>query len=62
MKGRREGDELAALEAGRAAGYCWATRSPKPGLCTRPPGHDGAHVDYYNGRKPGEMAGYSWPQ
>jgi hypothetical protein len=55
--------ERRSLEAGRAAGYCWAQRLPAPGTCTRPPGHDGDHVDYYNGRRrPTDIPGYSWPQ
>ncbi|MCF0087181.1 MULTISPECIES: hypothetical protein [unclassified Streptomyces] len=63
MKGQRQADELAALEAGRAAGYCWDERPGGGGSCTRPPLHKGPHVDYYNGRrKPTDMVGYTWPQ
>ncbi|HEX5596344.1 MAG TPA: hypothetical protein VFX61_10055 [Micromonosporaceae bacterium] len=48
---------------GRAAGYCWAERPRGRGRCTRPPGHDGDHVDYYNGRQSvTDAAGYHWPQ
>ncbi|MEU7381565.1 hypothetical protein AB0A91_16485 [Streptomyces sp. NPDC042207] len=57
-----ETDE-ASLAAGRAAGYCWAQRPAGRGRCTRRPGHDGQHVDYYNGRmSPADTAGYSWRQ
>ncbi|MGW0131873.1 hypothetical protein [Streptomyces sp. NPDC003299] len=50
------------LAAGRAAGYCWVQRESGPGLCTRSPGHDGPHVDYYNGRQsPADTEGYRWP-
>jgi hypothetical protein len=63
----RSSDELQARErslaAGRAAGYCWVARPDGPGLCTRRPGHDGDHADYYDGRKElGDTVGYTWPQ
>ncbi|HWU23277.1 MAG TPA: hypothetical protein VN088_17190 [Nocardioides sp.] len=57
------GKDDAALAAGRAAGYCWADNPRGRGTCTRPPGHDGDHVDHYNGRPgPGATEGYRWPQ
>lgn len=63
MKRQREIDEQASLEAGRAAGYCWASRPDGPGLCTRPPHSEGDHMDYYNGRRrPTDVVGYTWPQ
>jgi len=55
--------EERSLAAGHAAGYCWVERTDGPGLCTRRPGHDGDHSDYYGGRrKLTDIAGYTWPQ
>ena len=49
--------------SGGHAGYCWAQRPGGGARCTRPPGHDGEHVDYYNGRtKPTDAAGHRWPK
>ena len=49
--------------SGGHAGYCWAQRPGGGARCTRPPGHDGEHVDYYNGRtKPTDAAGHRWPR
>ncbi|MFG2855720.1 hypothetical protein ACGFZ9_34470 [Streptomyces mirabilis] len=42
--------EEQSREAGQAAGYCWARNPNRAGRCTRPPHHDGQHVDRYNGR------------
>ncbi|MFF9124341.1 hypothetical protein ACF09J_13705 [Streptomyces sp. NPDC014889] len=62
MSGKKH-DEQASLAAGRAAGYCWAPVPGGGGHCTRRPGHDDEHVDYYNGRlSPTDTAGYRWPQ
>lgn len=45
------------------AGYCWAENSRGPGRCTRPPGHDGDHADYYTGRQhPTDAVGVTWPR
>jgi hypothetical protein len=53
----------ASLAAGRAAGYCWAERPRGGGRCSRPPGHKGDRMDYYNGRRsPSDAVGYRWPQ
>ena len=50
-----------ARSGGHAGGYCWAQRPGGGARCTRPLGHDGEHVDYYNGRtKPTDAAGYRW--
>lgn len=55
-------DEQKSLAAGRAAGYCWARNPRARGRCTRPPGHSGQHVDYYNGRQRiTDVHGYTWP-
>lgn len=55
--------EEASRAAGRAAGYCWAPRPGGRARCTRPPGHTGMHVDYYNGRTSvNAVVGYSWSQ
>jgi len=67
VSGRQSGtaarDEQALLAAGRAAGYCWMPRPHGGGRCTQPPGHDGPHVDHYNGRAGvTAVAGYRWPQ
>jgi hypothetical protein len=52
-----------ALAAGRAAGYCWAAGPGGRGRCTRPPRHQGEHMDYYNGRKAAtDVVGYRWPR
>ncbi|MFJ6560008.1 hypothetical protein ACIQMV_09020 [Streptomyces sp. NPDC091412] len=56
-------DEAAVLAALRAAGYCGAARPGGGGRCTRRPGHDDDHVDYYNGRTcVTDIEGYRWPQ
>ncbi|MGW5126666.1 hypothetical protein ACWEQ7_21950 [Streptomyces sp. NPDC004069] len=57
-------DEARSLAAARAAGYCWAKYpAGPPGRCTRRPGHNGDHVDYYAGRPTVTSAvGYVWPQ
>ncbi|MBN0048194.1 hypothetical protein JS756_29610 [Streptomyces actuosus] len=50
-----------ARAAGPVGGYCWAEGHGGRGRCTRPPKHDGPHVDYYNGRKTDSSAsGYTW--
>jgi hypothetical protein len=54
-------DEQASLAAGRAAGYCWLGNPTGTGRCTLPPGHDGDHVDHYNGRRTiTDTSGYTW--
>ncbi|MFE7232574.1 hypothetical protein ACFVAF_18310 [Streptomyces sp. NPDC057596] len=56
-------DEAASLTAGHAAGYCWVQGPGARGRCTRRPGHDDDHVDYYNGRQSiTDVEGYRWPQ
>ncbi|MFH8805462.1 hypothetical protein ACH4F6_38975 [Streptomyces sp. NPDC017936] len=51
------------MTGGRAAGYCWQKHPEGAGRCTRPPGHDGDHVDYYTGRRSlAATEGHRWPQ
>ncbi|ARP71395.1 hypothetical protein LK07_18320 [Streptomyces pluripotens] len=40
----------AAQSGARAAGYCALEHHSGRASCTRTPGHDGPHRDYYNGR------------
>lgn len=55
--------EAASLATGHAAGYCWAVHSNGRARCTRPPGHDGYHANYYAGRtRPTDALGTVWPQ
>ncbi|MEU0253289.1 hypothetical protein ABZ299_12435 [Streptomyces sp. NPDC006184] len=46
----RQQEHDAGAAAFRAAGYCGAGHPDGRARCTRPPGHDGQHVDYYTGR------------
>ncbi|GGV80541.1 hypothetical protein [Streptomyces thermoviolaceus] len=64
MSGKRTlPSDALALAAGRAAGYCWVRHPTAPAWCTQPSGHDGPHVDHYNGRQPAtDTEGYRWPQ
>lgn len=63
MTDRPDTSEQVALAAGHAAGYCWELRPDGPGRCTQPPGHEGDHVDHYNGRPTRTSAeGYRWPR
>ena len=47
--------------AGRAAGYCWARNPNRAGRCTLRPGHNGRHVDRFNGRRSlTDTSGNTW--
>lgn len=53
----------AAQSGARAAGYCALVHPSDRASCTRPPGHDGPHRDFYNGRqKVTDASGTEWTE
>jgi hypothetical protein len=64
MSSRKSGfpdNEEKSLQVGRAAGYCWVRNPGGAGRCTRPPGHDGQHIDHNNGRRSlTDTSGWTW--
>jgi hypothetical protein len=53
----------AAQSGHRAAGYCGLAHPSGRASCTRTPGHDGPHRDYYNGRKSiTDASGTEWTE
>ena len=53
----------AATSGHRAAGYCGLEHPSGRAACTRTPGHDGPHCDYYNGRESvTDASGTEWSE